>query len=357
MNGGNNQNLSYTVNNGVPTSFTEQANCVPAVVCNARGTTRSTRRIGARADACTVQGAVRWDHAWSWFPATDIGGVRFLPQGISFADTKDLPLGQGGVDSYKDITPRIGVAYDVFGNGKTALKVNLGRYLEAAQLSGNYVGNQPSARISTTATRNWTDANKNFIIDCNLFNNGAQSPATTGSIDTCSAAPSTFGTASQVTRVRYGAAQRMGRPSRRLGLWRERATAGAAARVNRSRLQPPMARQLRGHRQPRPAGLGLRAVLGRGACRSAAAWRRRPDDHGPLQRQSKRRESERRHRREHIRERRVQHAGIQLRKSVVALQRRTAQRERPRPQWSDVPRRRQHRQNRERCVRDPSGNP
>ena len=43
-----------------------------------------------------------------------------------------------GVDSYKDITPRFGVAYDVFGNGKTAIKVNVGKYLEgvgvAAQL-------------------------------------------------------------------------------------------------------------------------------------------------------------------------------------------------------------------------------
>jgi len=82
--------------------------------------------------------------------------------------------------------------------------VNAGRYLEAAQLSGNYVGNQPSSRISLTATRNWTDNNKDFKIDCNLANNAAQSPATTGSIDTCSAAPSTFGTASQVTQYDLG---------------------------------------------------------------------------------------------------------------------------------------------------------
>ena len=34
--------------------------------------------------------------------------------------------------SYSDITPRVGVAYDVFGNGKTAVKVNVGKYLAAA---------------------------------------------------------------------------------------------------------------------------------------------------------------------------------------------------------------------------------
>src|SRR2546427_12886921 len=37
----------------------------------------------------------------------------------------------------------------------------------------------------TTLFRSWTDANRNFIPDCNLTNPLAQSPATTGSIDTC----------------------------------------------------------------------------------------------------------------------------------------------------------------------------
>jgi Carboxypeptidase regulatory-like domain len=203
MNGTNNQQLSYTLNNGVPTQFTEQAGFFQPQMDRGRYDAFYAQDQWTRS-RLTLQAAIRYDHAWSWFPAVDIGGVRFLPQTISFQDTSSLPLGQGGVDSYKDLTPRVGVAYDVFGNGKTALKINAGRYLEAAQLSNSYVGNRPSTRLSLTAARNWTDNNKNYLIDCNLSNNAAQSPTTTGSIDTCAAAPSTFGTSSQVTQYDTG---------------------------------------------------------------------------------------------------------------------------------------------------------
>ena len=42
------------------------------------------------------------------------------------------------VDAYNDLTPRFGVAYDVFGNGKTALKFNMGHYLVSATNDGRY---------------------------------------------------------------------------------------------------------------------------------------------------------------------------------------------------------------------------
>lgn len=118
----------------------------------------------------TLQGALRYDHAWSYFPDQQIGPVRFLP------DPFVLPA-QDGVKGYHDITPRGGLAYDVFGNGDTSLKVNVGKYLEAATNHNTYSLSNPAARVAGSpvlggpppVTRSWTDSNGNYLPDCDLL--------------------------------------------------------------------------------------------------------------------------------------------------------------------------------------------
>jgi hypothetical protein len=118
----------------------------------------------------TLQGALRFDHAWSYFPDQQIGPTRFMPTPLVFES-------QPGVKGYNDITPRAGVAYDVFGNGNTALKLNVGKYLEAATNHTTYSLSNPAARIAGSpvlgappaVTRAWTDANGNYVPDCDLL--------------------------------------------------------------------------------------------------------------------------------------------------------------------------------------------
>ena len=62
--------------------------------------------------------------------------------------------------SWNDITPRLGVAYDLFGNGKTAVKFNLGKYLEAITATNNDLDMNPLIRTAMSTTRGWTDTNR-----------------------------------------------------------------------------------------------------------------------------------------------------------------------------------------------------
>jgi hypothetical protein len=172
----NEQFLTFRVNNMVPNLITETINQIP-LQQRVRYASFYAQESYTRGRV-TFQGALRYDRAWSYFPEVTIGPVRFLPTAIHYDKTP-------GVTGYNDITPRGGVAWDLFGTGKTSVKLNFGRYLQAAQNGLAYGALRPSGRLTTTVTRAWTDADQDFVADCNLSNPLAQSPATTGSIDSC----------------------------------------------------------------------------------------------------------------------------------------------------------------------------
>jgi hypothetical protein len=91
---------------------------------------------------------------------------------------------------YRDWTPKVAAAYDVFGDGRTALKINLGKYVLGQALVVGGLASQPGYNVILTATRTWTDVNGNFIPDCDLTNPALQGPTQAGSnqqVDTCGA--------------------------------------------------------------------------------------------------------------------------------------------------------------------------
>jgi hypothetical protein len=75
-----------------------------------------------------------------------------------------------GIDKiihFHDVSPRLGVAYDLFGNNRTAVKAAVNRFLSPQDFTG---GRHPTALAVPNTTRDWEDRNGNYIPDCDFRN-------------------------------------------------------------------------------------------------------------------------------------------------------------------------------------------
>jgi hypothetical protein len=159
--------LSYRFLNGVPNQLTERA--TPLYRAE-----RQRWDLGIYAqdkwtlNRLTLSYGMRFDHFSSYFPDQTLGPAPLTP-------TRNITFPETPMASWYDIVPRVGSAYDLFGDGKTAVKVSINKYVIAQGLQGTYGDTaNPVNRLANIVTRSWTDQNHNFTPDCDLTNPLAQ---------------------------------------------------------------------------------------------------------------------------------------------------------------------------------------
>ena len=106
----------------------------------------------------TVTGGARWERVESYLPQQSSAASRWFPdQTRSFSEVRNVPL-------WHTFGPRVSLAYDVSGNGKTAVKAAVGRYYYT--ISAGTAGNvNPNFNVQESFV--WNDLNKDLHFTSN----------------------------------------------------------------------------------------------------------------------------------------------------------------------------------------------
>jgi hypothetical protein len=108
----------------------------------------------------TLNYGLRFDYWNSYVPAESVGPAPNVPsRNISYPEVPNVPL-------WKNWTPRLGASYDLFGDGKTALKGSLGKYVFGPEIIVFTRAANPLVATVTSVTRSITDGS--FTPNCDL---------------------------------------------------------------------------------------------------------------------------------------------------------------------------------------------
>ncbi|HTM03665.1 MAG TPA: carboxypeptidase regulatory-like domain-containing protein [Vicinamibacterales bacterium] len=167
---------SYTFFGGQPFSITEYSNTFPDQIdtrSNVKADGGAFAQDSWRHARLTAMAGVRFDWFNSYLPAYSVGPSILTPnRNVSFDKFTTL--------DWKDLTPKFGMAYDVTGDARTALKVSLGKYVlgQGGAFGNGLSTNGPAQGLQTTTSRTWNDnffgpddpRSGNFVPDCDLLN-------------------------------------------------------------------------------------------------------------------------------------------------------------------------------------------
>jgi hypothetical protein len=158
---------TYVFRGGIPNSLTQWA-----TPFDSRGRVRNLGVYGQ--DQWTIKRLTltyggRYDHFQAYAASVDVGAGPFI-EAHTYPEVRDLP-------NYHDVTGRVGAAYDLFGNGRTAIKGSFGKYLLGLG-GGSLTTQSPSNAITQSTSRQWNDSfypagdprRGNYVPDCDLLN-------------------------------------------------------------------------------------------------------------------------------------------------------------------------------------------
>jgi hypothetical protein len=156
--GAQNGPMSYLTFNGTPLSVTYYA--TPDYKQYGMNNVGFFGQDQWRVSRLTVSAGVRLDYLQNYNLPISVNPSQFVPVARSYPWQEAV--------SWKDLSPRLGIAWDPFGDGKTAVKASANRYVLRAW--NQYAVNINPLNTNYSNTRAWTDTNNNFFPDGDPLN-------------------------------------------------------------------------------------------------------------------------------------------------------------------------------------------
>jgi len=112
-------------------------------------------------DKLTLNVGIRFDYFKGSVPEQSVTAGLFVPA-RTFPAVTNVP-------NWTDIDPRVGISYDVFGTGRTAIKATYGRYIGKEAVSVARAFNPIFTQVNSTNIA-WSDTNGDYKPDCDFLN-------------------------------------------------------------------------------------------------------------------------------------------------------------------------------------------